>query len=273
LIVSFSLLLSCSTPPLFGPEIPPYAAILLEKANRMTWSIVAHDADSGAFAVAVTTCAFAVGASCPFVRAGIGAVSTQSITNRYLGPAVLDAMARGLSPSAAINSALAGDEGRNLRQIHAVDAHGRSAAWTGAHCVEWCGDRAGQGFCIAGNMLAGPSVLTDTYAAFVALSDEKLPERLLGALQAGEAAGGDRRGRQSAALVLTTTEDFPDISLRVDDHAQPLQELERLLGIWRRDREPGLADQPSRANPAGLTDLDVLEQRWARRGLPLRFRR
>jgi uncharacterized Ntn-hydrolase superfamily protein len=239
----------------------------------MTWSIVAHDPATGAFAVAVTTCAFAVGASCPFVRSGVGAVSTQSMTNRYLGPAVLDGMARGLSPTAAIEGALAGDEGRGIRQIHAVDRHGRSAAWTGQNCVEWCGDRAGQGFSVAGNMLAGEAVLADTVAAFVTKDDLPLAERLVAALEAGDAAGGDRRGRQSAALLLTTAEDFPDINLRVDDHPEPVGELGRLLGIWRREREPGLRDQPRRANPSGWTDLDAIEASWRRKGSNLRFRR
>ncbi|MBL6078871.1 DUF1028 domain-containing protein [Belnapia sp. T18] len=239
----------------------------------MTWSIVAHDPATGAFAVAVTTCAFAVGASCPFVRSGVGAVSTQSMTNRYLGPAVLDGMARGLSPTAAIESALAGDEGRGIRQVHAVDRHGRSAAWTGQNCVEWCGDRPGQGFSVAGNMLAGEAVLADTMAAFVTKDDLPLAERLVAALEAGDAAGGDRRGRQSAALLLTTTEDFPDINLRVDDHPEPLGELGRLLGLWRREREPGLRDQPRKANPSGWIDLDAIEAGWRRKGSSLRFRR
>ncbi|MDO9498996.1 DUF1028 domain-containing protein [Falsiroseomonas sp.] len=239
----------------------------------MTWSIVAHDPETGAFAVAVTTCAFAVGASCPFVRSGVGAVSTQSMTNRYLGPVVLDGLARGLSPATAIESALAGDEGRGLRQIHAVDRHGRSAAYTGGNCVEWCGDITSAHVSFAGNMLAGPAVLADTYAAFVTNPDLKLAERLLAALDAGEAAGGDRRGRQSASMVLTTTEDFPDLSLRVDDHPLPLVELRRLYGVWLRERAPGLRDQPSRARPAGLIDLDAIEARWMAKGLDLRLRR
>lgn len=239
----------------------------------MTWSLLAHDPASGAFAVAVTTCALAVGASCPFLRRGVGAVSTQSITNRYLGPAVLDAMARGLAPAEAIEASLVGDDGRHLRQVHAIDAHGRAAAWTGDHCVEWCGSLPGEGWSLAGNMLAGPEVLPRTRDAFLARQDLPLPERLLAALQAGEAAGGDRRGRQSAALQLVTTEDFPDIDLRVDDHAAPLDEMSRLLGLWRRDREPMLARSPSRANPSGSTDLDAFERGWAARGLDLRFRR
>ena len=238
----------------------------------MTWSIVAHDPASGAFAVAVTTCAFAVGASCPFVRPGVGAVSTQSITNRYLGPAILDALARGLSPAAAIEGALAGDEGKHLRQVHAIDRHGRTAAWTGRHCVDWCGSEAAEGVGVAGNMLAGPAVVSATLATYRA-DAASLPERLMAGLDAGQQAGGDRRGKQSAALVLTTTEDFPDLNLRVDDHADPLAEMRRLLGLWRTQGEPRLLTAPRRANPSGETDLDVLEAGWRARGSQLAFRR
>jgi uncharacterized Ntn-hydrolase superfamily protein len=239
----------------------------------MTWSIAVHDPETGAFAVAVATCAFAVGASCPFVRTGVGAVSTQSVTNRYLGPAVLDAMARGLPPADAVESALAGDAGRGVRQVHAVDRHGRAAAHTGANCVEWCGDAAGEHVSVAGNMLAGPAVVADTLARFEAESALPLPERLLAAMDAGQAAGGDRRGQQSAAMLLTTTEDFPDIDLRADDHPAPLDELRRLLALWRRDRAPGLRKAPGKANPSGRLDLDAMEAGWRARGLDLRFRR
>ena len=239
----------------------------------MTWSIVAHDPATGAFAVAVTTCAFAVGASCPFVRSGVGAVSTQSMTNRYLGPAILDGMARGLSPAAAIEGALVGDEGKGMRQVHAVDRHGRSAAFTGANCVEWCGDSTAEGVSFAGNMLAHPAVIAETRAAYEANAGLPLPERLLAALDAGQAVGGDRRGRQSAALVMTTTEDFPDLSIRVDDHAEPLVELRRLHGLWLRQRAPWLNEQPGKARPSGNTDMDAIEARWAQAGLDIRFRR
>lgn len=237
----------------------------------MTWSIVVHDPGTGAFAVAVATCAFAVGASCPFVRAGVGAVSTQSMTNRYLGPAVLDALARGLPPAAAIEGALAGDDGRHLRQVHAVDRHGRSAAWTGDNCVEWCGAVSAPGVSVAGNMLAGPGVVADTLKALAGAGP--LPERLAAAMLAGERAGGDRRGRQSAAMVVATAEDFPDLNLRVDDHVDPLAELTRLVGLWRRDAAPMLSTRPSRTNPSGLTDLDVIEAGWIAKGLEIRLRR
>jgi len=237
----------------------------------MTWSVVLHDAGAGAFAVAVATCAFAVGASCPFVRAGVGAVSTQSVTNRYLGPAILDGLARGLPLDAAIQGALAGDDGRHLRQVHAVDRHGRTAAWTGNNCVEWCGSVAAPGVSVAGNMLAGPDVAGATLAALG--GGGPLPERLAAAMLAGEGAGGDRRGRQSAAMLLTTTEDFPDLNLRVDDHPDPVGELARLVGLWRRDAAPMLGTRPSRANPSGVTDLDAIEAGWIARGLPVRLRR
>ncbi len=237
----------------------------------MTWSIVTHDAQTGAFAVAVATRAFAVGASCPFVRAGVGAVSTQSMTNRYLGPVVLDGMARGLAPALAIQAALAGDEGRGLRQIHAVDRQGWTACWTGENCVMWCGGASAPGVSVAGNMLAGEAVVTDTLAAMA--SAEALPERLMQAMRAGESAGGDRRGKQSAAMVMVTTEDFPDLNLRVDNHADPLEELERLVGLWRREVAPVLSTRPRRSDPAGLIDLDAIEAGWAERGLDLRLRR
>jgi uncharacterized Ntn-hydrolase superfamily protein len=239
----------------------------------MTWSLLAHDAASGAFACAVATCNFAVGASVPHIRAGVGAVASQSFSNRYLGPAILDAMARGLPPDLAIQGAVAGDAGRGLRQVHAIDRLGRSAAWTGENCVMWCGSEAGPGVSVAGNMLAGADVVRGTLGSFLAAHELALPERLLVAMQAGQRAGGDARGQQSAALRLTTTEDFPDICIRADDHARPLDELERLLRIWRRDRAPFLGTQPRRQDPAGLIDLDAIDARFATAGSQLRVRR
>ena len=239
----------------------------------MTWSIVAHDPATGAFAVAVTTCAFAVGASCPFVRAGVGAVSTQSMTNRYLGPAVLDGLQRGLSPTAAIESALAGDEGRG----HPPDPCG-GPAWPQRRLdraeLRRVVRRPRRPGLLRRRQHAGRRSGAGRYRR--RLRHPRLPApagAALAALEAGDAVGGDKRGRQSAALLLTTTEDFPDINLRVDDHVEPLAELNRLLGIWRREREPGLRDQPRRANPSGWTDLDAIEAGWRRKGLSLRFRR
>lgn len=239
----------------------------------MTWSILAHDPATGGFACAVATCNFAVGASVPHMRTGVGAVASQSFSNRYLGPAILDAMARGLPPDLAIRGAVEADAGRGLRQVHAIDRHGRSAAWTGDNCVMWCGHDAAAGASVAGNMLAGGAVVADTLGTFLSGSALDLPERLLAAMQAGQRAGGDARGQQSAALRLTTTEDFPDLCIRADDHERPLDELERLLRLWRRDRAPFLATQPRKADPAGLVDLDAIDARFAAAGSPLRVRR
>jgi uncharacterized Ntn-hydrolase superfamily protein len=238
----------------------------------MTWSIIAFDGSSGAFAVAIASRAFAIGARCPFLRAGVGAVATQSISNSYLGGHVLDLLERGSTPAAAIAAALEGDAGRDLRQVHAVDGHGRAAAWTGRNCVDWAGDRTGEGVSVAGNMMINDKVVSATFDAFVA-SKGQLAERLIAGLDAGEAAGGDRRGRQAAALKLATTEDFPDIDLRVDDHPTPLIELRRLLAIYRQQLEPNRAMYPSKANPSGMVDLDALEAMWRSRGLDLRLRR
>ena len=238
----------------------------------MTWSIVTHDPESGAFAVAVTTCAFSVGSRCPFVRAGVGAVATQASVNSMLGPMVLDLLEKGIAPETAITAALTADENRDIRQIHAVDRHGRSAAWTGGTCVTWCGHETHDGFSVAGNMLAGQQVVTETARIFAGSHGLPLAERLLDALDCGQEVGGDKRGRQSAALLLTTTEDLPDISLRVDDHADPLIELRRLLGVYRRDLEPMRHLFPRRENFSGANP-DAIEAMWKDRGLPIRFTR
>ena len=239
----------------------------------MTWSIAAFDPGSGAFAVCVATRALAVGANCPFVRAGVGAVSTQSITNRYLGPAVLEALAAGRSPEEAVHQALAADDGRGIRQVHAVDGKGRAYAWTGANCVSWCGSLAGENVSIAGNMLSGAAVIEATRAAYLAGGHRDMAERLLVAMEAGEAVGGDRRGRQSAAMKIVTTEDFPDLDLRVDDHGAPLPELRRLVSLWREQHAVRLGWAPTKANPSGETDLDKIEARWVAQGLDIRFTR
>jgi uncharacterized Ntn-hydrolase superfamily protein len=195
------------------------------------------------------------------------------MTNPYLGPAILDAMERGLAPRQAIESALAGDDGSGVRQVHAVDSKGRAAAWTGKNCVEWAGHMTAEGYSVAGNMLRGIGVVEQTFRTFGSRTDLSLPERLLSSLDAGEQAGGDKRGRQSAALVITTTEDFPDINIRIDDHPAPLAELRRLLSLWRTTVEPRRMWTPSKANPSGNTDLEGIEKTWSAAGLDLKFRR
>lgn len=231
----------------------------------MTWSIVARDAETGAFAVAVTTRFFAVGAVCPWVMSGVGAVSTQALVNPYLGSKGLKLLAEGIAAGDALAALLATDEGRALRQIHMVDSRGRTAAHTGGDCLNWAGHRAGEGVSVAGNILTGPRVVEDTLAAYQANGKLPFAERLITALDAGQAAGGDSRGKQSAALRIFTTEDYPFLDLRVDDHAEPLVELRRLYEVYQKDYAVFRPIVPTKANPTGITDRKVIEEIRAKR--------
>ena len=224
----------------------------------MTWSIVARDAD-GAFGVAVASRFFAVGALCPHARSGIGALSTQALVNPGYGPSGLDLLGRGVAASDAVARLVAGDEGREHRQLHLIDRRGRCAAHTGSLCIDWCGDRAHDGFSVAGNMLAGPAVLDETARAYRAHANAPFPERLLAAMAAGEAAGGDKRGKQAAALLIHTTEIYAFLDLRVDDHPDPIAELKRLYQMSLERYQPFLACLPSAARPAGITDRAAIE--------------
>jgi uncharacterized Ntn-hydrolase superfamily protein len=237
----------------------------------MTWSIVARDAASGAFGVAVTTKAFAMGARCPHAMSGIGAIATQSFTNPMFGTRGLRLLREGIAAPDVADILIAGDDGRAIRQLHLIDAKGRNAAYTGASCIAWCGHRLGDAVSVAGNMLVGPAVVDATFAAYAACAGRPFAERLIGALDAGQAAGGDKRGRQSAALIVYSTEDIADIDLRVDDHPEPLVELRRLLGVHHRDLAPIRAIFPTRARPSGLYDPGEIEAMWAKSGRAVKF--
>ena len=226
-----------------------------------TFSIAARCADTGRLGVAVATAVPGVGGMCPYVRAGMGAVSTQSWVNPYLAIGALDALARGVAASDALEAALAADEGRELRQLGLVDAAGRAAAWTGAACTGWCGHRTGVGYAIQGNMLTGEVVLDAMEVGFLgAVPGQDLAERLMLALEGGQAAGGDKRGKQSAALRVHDREDYAWLDLRVDEHAEPVAELRRVLGVARRQLLPFVEampgrDCPGRDMPEAVTSL------------------
>ena len=224
----------------------------------MTWSIVALAPDGG-LAVAVASRFFAVGALCPHAASGIGAVATQALVNPLYAPAALDALARGDDPADVVRSLTAADAGRDHRQLHMIDKAGRVAQHTGSACIDWCGHRAGRGYSIAGNMLAGPEVLAATAAAFEAHARDAFALRLLEAMAAGEAAGGDKRGKQAAALLVYTTESYPALDLRVDDHAEPIAELFRLYDKSLERYQPFVSCLPRRGAPAGITDRAVIE--------------
>jgi len=229
----------------------------------MTWSIVARDA-SGALGVAVASRFFAVGALCPHAASGIGALSTQALVNPLYAPAALEAMARNEDPADIIRMVTQGDVGREHRQLHMIDRAGRIAAHTGTACIDWCGQRSGAGYSLAGNMLAGPRVLDDTAAAYEANSALPFAERLIVAMEAGERAGGDKRGKQAAALIVYATEVYPALDLRVDDGAEPITELRRLYDVSLERFQPFVACLPSARDPQGITDRTVIEGEIAR---------
>jgi uncharacterized Ntn-hydrolase superfamily protein len=224
----------------------------------MTWSIVARDA-SDALGVIVASRFFAVGALCPYALSGVGALSTQALVNPLYGLRGLTRLAQGMAPADVVRSLIYPDAGREHRQLHLIDAEGNIAAHTGVQCIEWCGQISGDGFSVAGNMLAGPQVIEDTAQAYDAGNDLPFAERLIAAMEAGEAAGGDKRGKQAAALLICSAEAYPFLDLRVDDNPEPLTELLRLDVKSLERYQPFVACLPSRARPAGVTDRLQIE--------------
>jgi uncharacterized Ntn-hydrolase superfamily protein len=225
----------------------------------MTWSIIARDPPTKAFGIAVATRFFAVGALCPHAMSEVGALCTQALVNPTYGPSGLKLLRDGASAAETVRRLTTSDPGAAHRQLHVMDRAGRTAAHTGSACVGWCGDVHAEDYSIAGNMLAGPAVLEATATAFESHTDRPFADRLIGALEAGEAAGGDKRGKQSAALVIYSTEDYPDLDLRVDDHADPLAELRRLYEVSESYFALFKRFLPTRAHPAGVYDRAVIE--------------
>jgi uncharacterized Ntn-hydrolase superfamily protein len=224
----------------------------------MTWSIVARDSATGAFGVAVATKFFAVGALCPHASAH-GALATQALVNPTFGPRGLRLLAEGIGAPHVVAALIEADAGRDSRQLHLMDERGLIAAYTGKGCIEWCGHTIAADHSVAGNMLAGPRVIEDTSAAYADNARLPFARRLIAALAAGEAAGGDKRGKQSAALLVWGAEEWPLLSLRVDDHADPLPELARLERVSRERFVHFRQFLPTRANPAGVFDRATIE--------------
>jgi uncharacterized Ntn-hydrolase superfamily protein len=212
----------------------------------MTYSIVARDPDSGRFGIAIQTCWPFVGAGCPWVESGVGAVVTQSFTEVAHGPNGLELLRAGRPADDVLSTLLARDDGREVRQVGIVDAAGRVAAHTGNRCVAAAGHDATDGVSAQANMMERPTVWPAMIAAWSS-SAASFPERLMAALRAAEAEGGDIRGGQSAVLVISGPPGAPawqrDVDLRVDDHHAPLDELERLLEVHLGYEELELAER------------------------------
>jgi uncharacterized Ntn-hydrolase superfamily protein len=223
-----------------------------------TYSIVARDPETGEVGVAVQSHWFSVGSIVSWARPGVGAVATQSIGEPSYGPGLLDLLADGVEPSDALARLTAEDERAAFRQVAVVDAAGRVAVHTGESCIAFAGDRTGDGYSVQANMMASPAVWPAMAEAFEA-SDGPLARRLLVALRAAEAAGGDARGRQSSAVVVAPAEGEPwrlSVDLRVEDHPEPLDEIERLLDMAEAyklaNRADTLAGQGRHEEAAGL---------------------
>ncbi len=220
----------------------------------MTWSIIARDPDSRQFGVAVTTRSLAVGGLVPHGAGRLGAMATQARVNPLWGVDGMRLLAEGRGAREVIEFLTRADAGAHKRQMHVVDAKGETFAHTGAECVEWAGHVSGDGVSVAGNMLAGPQVVEETLRAYQENASLPFGERLVSALDAGQAAGGDKRGRQSAAIKLWGGEPYAVLDLRIDDHPDPLIEIRRLYGLAQQRYVVIQSAMATRANPAGIFD-------------------
>ncbi|MCX8099988.1 MAG: DUF1028 domain-containing protein [Geminicoccaceae bacterium] len=228
----------------------------------MTWSILAKDERTGRLGIAVASRFFAVGALVAHASPA-GAVATQALVNPTYGPRGLRLLAEGVAAEMAVATLVGLDAGREHRQIHLIDRDGRGARWTGTACLPFAGHRAGPGVSVAGNLLAGPAVLDATLETWLARAELPLVPRLLAAMRAGEAQGGDLRGKQSAAVLVQGEADWPLLSLRADDHPDPLGELERLYEVAKRSFVPFLGVFPKNARDAGVVERGEIDRRAA----------
>jgi uncharacterized Ntn-hydrolase superfamily protein len=226
-----------------------------------TFSIAGRCERTGQLGVAVSTADVGAGRLVTWARAGVGAVATQSWPSLYLAIDALRAMEGGASAAEAMDTVLQGDPGRGVRQLGLVDARGGSASFSGDDCTGWYGEISGPNFAAQGNMLIRGETVSALAESFQSTegSDLDLAERLMRALEAGQAGGGDKRGRQCAALLVVDREEYPLWDLRVDEHPQPVAELRRVAEVARLDLLPFVEGLPTRANPLGSLSDEFIE--------------
>lgn len=212
----------------------------------MTFSIVARDPQTGWLGVATSSKALAAGGMVPFVKLGVGAIASQAFSNPYLGIDGLALLADGMPAERVVERVIESDSGRDLRQLAIVDKDGRAAAFTGERCIPWAGHLVGGGYACLGNILVGEAIVKAMADAYERSVGEPLYERLMQALEAGQEAGGDRRGRQSAAIRVIAGEEYAWCDIRVDDHEQPVAELRRVLEVYKTEQLPYLQASPRR---------------------------
>jgi uncharacterized Ntn-hydrolase superfamily protein len=222
----------------------------------VTFSIVARCPDSGQLGVAAVTATPGVGKLLTWAEADVGAVASQAWINPYLGIDALAMLRNGHTADRALHAVVGLDEDRAVRQVGIVDATGRSAVHTGDRCEAFAGEIQGDGFTVQGNLLESATTLTVCAEEFAARAGEELVDRLLAAIEAGERAGGDKRGARSATVYVVATEQYPLWDIRVDDHAQPLEEVRRLQRVFAEELMPQIRSLPTRANLHGSLDAD-----------------
>lgn len=233
----------------------------------MTYSILVRDTETGAFGAAVASRFFAVGAICTYAEGRVGALSTQAMVNPMYGPDGMALLRAGAAAEDVVARLVSPDPGREQRQFHVIDAAGRIAQHTGPACVTWAGHRLGAQVSVAGNMLAGAAVLDAMLHGWDAARGT-LAERLIAALQAGEDAGGDKRGKQSAAVRVHLADPYSDLDIRADDHPDPLAELRRLHRVSLERYAVFRRHLAGRDSPWGELDRAVIDAAVARDGQP-----
>lgn len=236
----------------------------------MTFSILARDPASGALGAAVASRFFAVGAICLHVEGRVGAMSVQAFPNpMYVGPG-MDGLRHERPPELILSGLVEPDVGRDMRQVHLLNRTGVSARHTGRECVDWAGHDAADGVSVAGNMLAGPEVLPAMLAGYAEAADKPFAERLMAALEAGERVGGDKRGKQSAALKICVDDPYPELDIRADDSVNPLAELRRLYQVSLERYAIFRRHMPGTVSAWGTLDRAVVEADILQHGKPLK---
>jgi uncharacterized Ntn-hydrolase superfamily protein len=233
----------------------------------MTWSILVRDPATGALGAAVASRFFAVGAMCIRVEGGVAALSTQALVNPMYAVDAMPRLRAGEPADTVLASLVGRDPVAGQRQFHIIDASGRIAQHTGPDCIAWSGQVRGQDVSVAGNMLAGPQTVQRTLEGYLAAAGN-MAERLIAALAAGEAAGGDKRGKQSAGLIVCSRDPYPDLDIRADDHPDPIRELGRLYRVSLERFAVFRRFLPGRDSQWGMSDRGPIDAAIARDRVP-----
>jgi uncharacterized Ntn-hydrolase superfamily protein len=230
----------------------------------MTWSIIVRETDGAGkttrFGIAITSRFFAVGAMCARIRAGAGAVCSQALMNPTYPPRALRLLAEGVPAPDCLRLLLESDEGREFRQVHMIDEQGRIAQHTGSGPRAWAGHAHATDVSVAGNILAGERVVRDTLETWLKRDDLAMEHRLMAALDAGQAAGGDSRGKESVAILIYRDQEWPELDLRVDNHPEPFDEMRRLIHESTRRFTTFRGFLATRQNPSGVFDRPAIDK-------------